>query len=82
MDYRHYDQGRSLVPPIIRRNMRYFRPVGIVLCILGVVFPFLMVMHLLQSTYVLNLISYVFLFLGPCLYLIGLAWDGYVDRAE
>src|SRR5512138_658145 len=80
MDYRHYDHGRPFLPPVIRRNVRYFRPVGIVLCIVGVLIPFLMVVRALQSTYFLNFISYIFMFLGPCLYLIGLAFDGYVDR--
>jgi len=82
MDYRNYDGGRSLLPPFIRRHYRYLRPIGIVLCFFGLLIPFLMVIRVWQSTYFLNFLSYIFLFLGPCCYLIGLALDGYVDQSH
>jgi hypothetical protein len=82
MDYRNYDRGRSLLPRFIRRNVRYLRPIGIVLCLIGIIVPFLMVIKLLQSSYILNFLAYICLFLGPIAFLVSLAFDGYVDRSE
>jgi hypothetical protein len=47
--------------------------IGLVLMVLGVVFPFLMVMHLVQSTYFLNFFSYAASLVGLFLGLIGSA---------
>jgi hypothetical protein len=47
--------------------------IGLVLMVLGVVFPFLMVMHLVQSTYFLNFFSYSASLVGLFLGLIGSA---------
>lgn len=82
MDYRNFDRGRALLPSFIRRNARYLRPIGIILCVIGLGLPFLMVIKILQSSYVLNFLSYICLFLGPLAVLVSLAFDGYVDRSE
>jgi hypothetical protein len=47
--------------------------IGLVLMVLGVVFPFLMVMHLVPSTYFLNFFSYAASLAGLFLGLIGSA---------
>ncbi len=82
MEYRNYDEDRSGKQNFIHRNVRYFRPVGLVFIGLGLIAPFLMAIHVIQSTYILNFISYILLFLGPCLLLIGLAYEGYVSRTK
>ncbi len=82
MDYRHFDSGRPNLPPFIRRNLRYFRPAGIVLFIIGVIIPFLDLIDLIPSTYFLNFLSFTLLLLGPILYLLGLAWDTIADRSK
>ncbi len=46
---------------------------GLVLVVLGVVLPFLMVMHILTSTFFLNFFSYTASLLGLMLGLIGSA---------
>jgi hypothetical protein len=47
--------------------------IGLLLVVLGVVLPFLMVMHLVQSTYFLNFFSYTASLVGLFLGLIGSA---------
>jgi len=59
--------------------MRRLRPMRIVLIaffmvLLGVIFPFLMVMHILESTYFLNFLSFTLSVAGLFLGLIGAAW--------
>lgn len=82
MDYRNYDQGRPVLPAFILRHTRHLKPLGLVFCSLGLLFPFLMVVRLLHSTYFLNFMSYLFLLVGPILYLLGYALDGYLDRPK
>jgi hypothetical protein len=82
MDYSNFDRGRPRLPAFIRRNMRYLRPVGLVFCAIGLLLPLLILVKVLTSTFLLNILAYFLLVLGPASYLVGLAFDGYVDRAE
>jgi hypothetical protein len=47
--------------------------VGFICVLLGVIFPFLMVMHVIRSTFFLNFFSYTLSLLGIILGLIGSA---------
>lgn len=47
--------------------------IGLVLMLLGVALPFLMVMHIIESTFFLNFFSYTVSLLGLMLGLIGSA---------
>ncbi len=81
MDYRNFDHGRPSIPPRIRRHLRRLKPVGILVMVCGVVIPFLTVLKILTSTYFLNFFAFILMVLGPIMYLVGLTFDSYVDRA-
>jgi len=48
---------------------------GFILMLLGIIFPFLMVMKILESTFFLNFFSYTLSLLGMILGIIGIAYD-------
>ncbi|MFH1908870.1 MAG: hypothetical protein ABIL11_16065 [Chloroflexota bacterium] len=48
---------------------------GFTLMLLGVIFPFLMVIHILESTFFLNFFSYTLSLLGMILGILGIAMD-------
>lgn len=48
---------------------------GFILMLLGVVFPFLMVMKILESTFFLNFFSYILSLVGMILGIIGIAFE-------
>lgn len=49
--------------------------IGFILMVLGIVFPFLMVMKILESTFFLNFFSYTLSLLGMILGIIGIAFE-------
>jgi hypothetical protein len=79
MDY--HDDGIK-IPPIIRPHLHLLRPVGLVLGVVGTIIPFLILIKLLISTFFINFLAYTFLVLFPILYLIGMAFDNYIDRGK
>jgi len=81
MDYRNFENGRPATPPRLRRHLRKLRPVGIFVTVVSVAIPFLTVLKILKSTYFLNIFAYILIVIGPIMYLVGLAYDSYVDRA-
>lgn len=48
--------------------------IGFLLCLSGVIFPFLMVVEILESTFLLNFLSYIASVLGLFLGIIGAAY--------
>ncbi len=80
MDYRYYDQGRDMLPRWIRRRLHYLKAASLVFFAVGIVVPFLELIQAIQKSYAINLIATVCLFLGPVCYVVGLAFDGTVDR--
>ena len=48
---------------------------GFILMLLGVIFPFLMVIHILKSTFFLNFFSYTLSLLGMIFGIMGIAFD-------
>ena len=51
--------------------------------VLGVVLPFLMVLHIIESTYFLNFLSYIAQTLGFILGFIGIAlWHGHEKHKD
>jgi len=48
--------------------------IGFLLCLSGVIFPFLMVVKILESTFLLNFLSYTASVLGLFLGIIGAAY--------
>jgi hypothetical protein len=82
MDYRHYRGEGIKIPPEIRRHLHKLRPVGVVCLLAGVAIPGLIVIKLLESTFLINFLAYTLMVLGPIFYLVGLANDSYADRSE
>jgi hypothetical protein len=48
---------------------------GFILMLLGVIFPFLMVIHILRSTFFLNFFSYTLSLVGMIVGVVGIAFD-------
>ncbi len=57
---------------------RNFLLIGFVLMLLGFILPFLMLMHTIPSTFLLNFVAYAASFVGLVLGFIGIAF--YVQR--
>jgi len=60
--------------------MSFFKPrrlvfLGFILMLLGVIFPLLMVMKVLESTFFLNFFSYTLSLLGMILGIVGVAFE-------
>jgi hypothetical protein len=48
--------------------------------LLGLLIPWLIVVHVIESSYAWNFASSVMMVLGPMLVLVGVAWNTLVDR--
>jgi hypothetical protein len=72
MDYRYY-QGDPLIkfPPWMRTLAPWFKSIGIGMCIFSLVFPFLMIIHVIESTFFLNCLAFVFNTYGILLWVYG-----------
>ena len=82
MDYHYYRGDEPKIPPKLRRYMHLLRPVGVVLMVTGIVIPMLILVKVLGSTYFVNFLSFGLMLLGPALYLVGMVFDNFVDRAQ
>ena len=72
MDYQYY-RGDPLirVPNWMHRFVPWMRHIGITMCVLSLVFPFLMIIHVIKSTLLLNCLTAVFNFYGVVLWVYG-----------
>lgn len=82
MDYRYYRGDGPKLPSKWTRHLHKLRFVGAGMLLMGMVLPFLMVIHLLESTYFWNFLSAGFTTLGALLVIVGIAWNSFIDRAE
>jgi predicted membrane channel-forming protein YqfA (hemolysin III family) len=82
MDYRYYRGDGPKIPPKLIPYLHRLRLVGTVLMACGLAMPMLILIHLLKSTYLLDILAFVLILLGPILYLIGMVFDNYVDRTK
>ena len=83
MDYRNY-RGESPInlPPWLKKHFHKLRSIGTGLLIFGALGPFLIVIKVIPSTFGFNAITYVSMFLGGVLFLVGLIFDNLIDRSE
>ena len=81
MDYRYYRGDGLKIPPKIRRYLHRLRLAGVVFMVSGILIPLLIIVKILKSTYFVNFLAFALLLLGPVLYLVGMVYDNYVDRA-
>ncbi len=56
--------------------------IGFVLLVIGVMMPFLMVLHILESTLLLDVLAYFASFIGLILGLIGVVSYGRIQRHD
>jgi len=82
MDYRYFQDDGTWIPKKLRRHLHKLRRVGVVLMLTGIAIPFLIMIKLLESTFLANFLAYGMMLLGPILYLIGLVFDTYADRSK
>ncbi|HSJ55661.1 MAG TPA: hypothetical protein VLC95_00670 [Anaerolineae bacterium] len=65
---------------MIRRRPGLLILIGFLMVLFGAVVPFLMIMGVLQSGFLLGFLSYAASITGLLLGLIGLAWNTRIDR--
>ena len=55
----------------MRKFVPWFRPIGISMCIISLVIPFLIITHVIESTFFLNCLTMLFNFYGVVLWVYG-----------
>ncbi len=80
MDYRYYRGDGPKLPAKWRKYIHLLRYVGTGMMIGGVVLPWLMVLHILRSTFFWSFLSSVLLVVGMMAVLIGIVFNNLVDR--
>jgi len=72
MDYQYY-RGNPLlkIPKKYWKHVHLLRYVGAGMCLLSIMLPFLMIIHILESTLFLNCLSFVLNFYGVVIWLYG-----------
>jgi len=66
----------------VRFDPKHLIWVGAILLLLGVVLPFLMVVHVIESTYFLNFFAYSCIVIGMVLTTIGTAMVAGINRSK
>ena len=56
------------------KSPRFLLTLGLFLMLLGIIFPFLMVIHVIESTFFLNFFSWGASVVGLALGIIGVSW--------
>lgn len=82
MDYRYYRGEPPKLPSKWTKHIHKLRYLGTGILLAGIFLPWLMVIHVLESTYFWNFLSFGFTSLGVMLVIIGVAWNTFVDRAD
>lgn len=82
MDYRYYRGDRPKLPSKWGKHIHKLRYIGTGMLIIGVILPWLMVVHVLESTLFLNFLSAGLTSMGGIAYLIGFIYNTFVDRAD
>lgn len=84
MDYRYYRGDKpewvQKLEARFGRQLYRLKGVGMTLVAFGIIAPFLMVIKVLESTFLLNFISWGCTVTGFILYIIGFVWDNLIDR--
>ena len=82
MDYRHDSGDGVIIPPKLKHYLHLLRPVAVILAVADIIIPLLMLMGIVKSTFFTNFLIASFIVLFPTLYLIGMAFDNYIDRTQ
>lgn len=82
MDYRYYRGDGPKLPSKWTKHIYKLRYIGTGMLLLGVIFPWLMILHILKSTFFLNFLATGLTSLGVMFVIIGMVFDNLIDRAE
>lgn len=73
---------RLRIVQLARMNGRKLRWIGAGMCVFAAVVPWLMILDLVETTFLLSLIVYGSMVLGMGLSFVGLLFDNYVDLSQ
>jgi predicted membrane channel-forming protein YqfA (hemolysin III family) len=83
MDYQHYrGEGWIKIPHRIRRRLHVLRYVGMACFIVSVAIPVSILTGAVESTFLLNFMTWTMLTLAPVFYVIGMVFNNIIDRAR
>lgn len=82
MDYRYYRGDGPKLPSKWTRHIHKLRFIGAGMMVLGVILPWLMVLHIFKSTFFLNFLATGLMSMGVMFVIIGLVFNNLVDRSE
>ena len=80
MDYRYYRGDGPKLPTKWKKHIHALRYIGTVMLIAGVVIPWLMVLHILESTFFWNFLSSGLTVVGMMAVLVGVIFNNLIDR--
>jgi predicted membrane channel-forming protein YqfA (hemolysin III family) len=83
MDYQHY-RGETLIaiPHRIRRRLHLLRYVGLACFAVSIAIPMLILMRVIQSTFLASFLTWTLITLGPALFLVGMIFNNIIDRSR
>lgn len=82
MDYRYYRGDRPKLPSKWGKHIHKLRYIGAGMLILGMILPWLMVIHVLESTIFMNFLAAGMTSGGVMAFIIGFVYNSLVDRAD
>jgi len=82
MDYRYYRGDGPKKPSKWTKHIHKLRYVGTGMMLIGVIIPWLLILHILKSTFFINFLATGLIFLGAMFVIIGLVFDNLIDRAD
>ena len=82
MDYRYYRGDGPKLPSKWGKHIHKLRYIGAVMLVSGMILPWLMVIHVLESTLFWNFLAAGLTSIGIMAYIIGFVFNTFVDRAD
>ena len=79
---KEYDPRKDNLNKWALSNVHRLRQVGAVMMMFGPIIPFLNVIKVIPASYGLGAVSYLLIFLGGVLYIVGMIWDNLIDRSK
>ncbi len=82
MDYRYYRGDGPKLPDRFKKHIHKLRYIGTAAMLIGVAIPWLIVIKIWKSTFLLNFLSVGLMTLGMISIVIGVVFDNLIDRSE
>jgi hypothetical protein len=80
MDYRYYRGDGPKISSKWIKHIHLLRYIGTGMLLGGVILPWLMVLHMLESTYFWNFLSAILTVVGMMAVVIGVVFNNMIDR--